>query len=307
VTDRHTPAAGAEATGLSPGDLLRAARERAGWSADGLAAEMYLSVERLRALETDDHTGFGGPVFVRGHLRRAATILGISPQEFIGAYEAGCDKTSSGGARPGLIPGEPLPRGRRAPSPSLAGLVLVLAAVGGGWWWFGTGSGVSLPQVEMPAAWLGFAKPAEPQVLSWEPRPEIPSGPAVSPVSAEATPWRLQATAPGPIVLAAGAALPEQEITQDPDPAVPAPGTVELRFAFSQDCWLEVTDADDSRVAYRLYRSGELARFRGKAPMTMFLGNADGVELTVDGAPVPLRPASRRDGTARLTVGGGAG
>jgi hypothetical protein len=31
------------------------------------------------------------------------------------------------------------------------------------------------------------------------------------------------------------------------------------------------------------------------------------VRLTVDDTPVAVRPASRRDGTARLTVGGGTG
>jgi cytoskeleton protein RodZ len=307
VTDCIAPTTGAErATGFSPGDLLRAARERAGWSTEGLAGEMFLSVERLRALESDDHTGFGGPVFVRGHLRRAATILGVSPQEFISAYETGCGTTGPAEA-PGLIPGALPRRAGGAWSRSLTGLVLVALAVGSGWWWMGAGGGESLPQVAMPTAWLGFAKPAEPQVLSWEPQPEIPSDAPVTPVSVEAAPSSLPSIEPEAIVLAAGANPLEQEVTQDPEPAAPPPGTVELRFAFSQDCWLEVNDADDSRVAYRLYRSGEIARFRGKAPMTMFLGNADGVELTVDGAPVPLRPASRRDGTARLTVGGGAG
>jgi hypothetical protein len=37
------------------------------------------------------------------------------------------------------------------------------------------------------------------------------------------------------------------------------------------------------------------------------LGNAEGVELTVDGKSLAVRAAARRDGTARLTVGGGAG
>jgi cytoskeleton protein RodZ len=82
---------------------------------------------------------------------------------------------------------------------------------------------------------------------------------------------------------------------------------VELRFEFSEDCWLEVTDADERRLAYRLYRAGDVARLRGKAPVAVFLGNAEGVRLTVDGSAIAVRPAARRDGTARLTVGGGAG
>ena len=87
----------------------------------------------------------------------------------------------------------------------------------------------------------------------------------------------------------------------------PSGQRAELRFEFSEDCWLEVTDADEDRLAYRLYRAGDVARLRGKAPLQVFLGNAEGVRLTVNGAPIAVRPAARRDGTARLTVGGGAG
>jgi cytoskeleton protein RodZ len=99
----------------------------------------------------------------------------------------------------------------------------------------------------------------------------------------------------------------EHPVIETPEAAAPLPGTAELRFEFSEDCWLEVTDADDRKLAYRLYRAGDVTRLRGKAPMAVFLGNSEGVRLTVDGAPIAVRPASRRDGTARLTVGGGAG
>lgn len=102
-------------------------------------------------------------------------------------------------------------------------------------------------------------------------------------------------TVPAPTVVAA---VPEAT-------ALP-PGTVDLRLEFTEDCWLEVTDALGRRLAYRLYHAGDVARLRGKAPATVFLGNAEGVRLTVDETSIPVRPA-RRDGTARLTVGGGAG
>jgi cytoskeleton protein RodZ len=321
MTERGPTTAGAAGSpGVSPGALLRAARERAGWSVECLAAEMFLTAARLRALEADDHAGFGGAVFVRGYLRRAAAILGVSPQELVGAYEACCDHARPADVKPSLTPGERPPRARPAWTGSVAALVLTVAAMGGAWWWMGDGEG-ELPSSAMaPEASLEFSAPVEPEALAWEaPRetvseiepatvagPGLTPGPALAPAPAEAVAW-LPVQEPGPLVLAAERSAVEPQILQDPDPAVPPPGTVELRFAFSQDCWLEVEDADQSRVTYRLYRSGEVARFRGKAPMTMFLGNADGVELTVDGAPVALRPAARRDGTARLTVGGGAG
>ena len=84
-------------------------------------------------------------------------------------------------------------------------------------------------------------------------------------------------------------------------------GQADIRIRLLEDCWLEIIDAEGRRLAYRLGRAGEVTRVRGTAPVSVFLGNAEGVELTVDGEPVAVRPAARRDGTARLTVGGGAG
>jgi hypothetical protein len=124
-----------------------------------------------------------------------------------------------------------------------------------------------------------FSPMAEPQALAWEaPRETVPElvpapprgsalGPALAPAPAETVAW-LPAPGPAPVVLAGERSAAEPGITQDPGPAVPPPGTVELR--------------------------------------SVFLGNAAGVQLAVDGESVPVRPA-RRDGTARLTVGGGAG
>jgi cytoskeleton protein RodZ len=43
-----------------------------------LAAELCLPMDRLAALERDEHASFGGVVFVRGYLRRAASLLGLS-------------------------------------------------------------------------------------------------------------------------------------------------------------------------------------------------------------------------------------
>jgi cytoskeleton protein RodZ len=291
VSDVVVPGAASEsATALGAGALLQAARERAGWTAERLAAELCLSVSRLHALETDDHASLGGAVFVRGYLRRAAGLLGVSPQELVAASEATCGGPAE--LRPARTPGASPRRGLPAWAGPLAGVTTIVAVMAGGWWWL---------DPELDASPRGSA--ATEASLDFT----LSEPPALAPRIA------LQEPAPAPLAggiddVPTSAAEPmHPQLVQDPEPALPVPGTVELRFAFSEDCWLEITDADDLRVAYRLYRAGEVARLRGKAPMTVFLGNADGVQLSVDGAAMAVRPASRRDGTARLTVGGGAG
>lgn len=305
MNDATEPLAGApQAPRFSPGELLRAARERAGWTPERLAAELCLPLERLHALERDDHAIFGGVVFVRGYLRRAAGLLDVPPQELINAFESCCDAANPAEIVPSLPPGR-LPR-RGPPSwlGPLAGAVALVAVIASTWWLIGPLEvGMPTADTARAPATLEFAQPEDPQVARAAATPELeePAAPAGDHGPAEGL--VPEATVE---VLTEAPARADLSVVATQEAAAPPPGTVELRFEFSDDCWLEVIDAEERQLAYRLHRRGDVARLRGTAPVSVFLGNAAGVQLTVDGAAVPLRPA-RRDGTARLTVGGGAG
>lgn len=282
---------------LSPGLQLQAARERAGWTQERLAAELCLPVGRLRALESDDHAAFGGVVFVRGYLRKAATLLGVPPSELVAAYEACCNTPRPADVLPTPLPGVSPRRGVPgwvAPAGGLAGVVAVLGVT----WWLvpiAPSGGAMATHDPAPAA-LEFNVAEGPAfALPVVVAPEDDEDGAIEQATAaEATHAPAE---DGPAIAA----------VEYVEAALPAPGTVELRFEFSEDCWLEVHDAEGRRLAYRLHRAGDVSRLRGKAPVEVFLGNAGGARLLVDGAPLALRPAASRDGTARLTVGGGAG
>lgn len=292
------------ATSLSHGDLLRAAREHAGWTQERLAAELCLPIDRLRALEQGDNSVFGGVVFIRGYLRRAAVLLGVSPQDLLTALESCCEGARPADVRPGPGPGQLPRRGTPTwvgPFTGIAAIVGVLTAT---WWLMGpveeAPQSASAPATST-AAPLEFVPPAAPRIVGAGAAPQssvAPTMPASERV-AEAAPTVPESLLNEPL-------LPEPSVAEARERVGPAPGTVELRFEFREDCWLEVTDAEDRRLAYRLHQAGDLVRLQGTAPVSVFLGNAEGVRLTVDGAPVVLRPA-RSDGTARLTVGGGAG
>lgn len=299
---------------LSPGELLRAARERAGWTPETLAAELCLPIGRLHALEQDDLAGFGGAVYVRGYLRRAAALLGSSPQELISAFEACFENARPAEIIPGPAPGQTPRRGLPGWAGPVAGAAAVMVAVASTWWLIGApDQGGRKPGASAGpgTAKLEFTSPEAPQRAQATPIPEaVESGAPMraSDALAEAAPAAGEDIPPEAVAEAVTteALNVPVRVVDVPAPAAPPPGTVELRLEFSEDCWLEVIDAEDRRLAYRLHQAGDVARLRGTAPMSLFLGNARGVQLTVDGMAVPLRPA-RRDGTARLTVGGGAG
>ena len=309
MTDKTEAAPGTQfSTVLSPGAQLKAARERAGWSAQRLAAELCLPTDRLAALERDEHASFGGVVFVRGYLRRAASLLGVPPQELISAFEACCNAERPAEVLPTVTPGHAPRRGSHGWTAPAAGLLAVVAAVAGTWWFMGPGAGSTpWPGLESrpTAAGLEFTAAEEPRIVLAEVPPVIVThGDDAGSEDGILTEAESESARE---VTDADVRMVDYPVIETPEPAAPLPGTAELRFEFSEDCWLEVTDADERKLAYRLYRAGDVARLRGKAPLAVFLGNAEGVRLTVDGAPIAVRPASRRDGTARLTVGGGAG
>ena len=295
-----------DSNSLSPGEQLRAVRERAGWSVERLAGELCLPVERLRALERDEHASFGGVVFVRGYLRRAALLLGRPAQEFIAAYEAFAKGTNPAEIVPSLPPGRLPRRGPPAWIGPLAGGVAVVGLIASTWWLMAPsdhGDSIAAPAPTRAPGALEFTMPEEPRVARAEAIPD-PADSAATSGQAEAA-EDISATTVTELPPAA-APQPAVSVVEIQAPEILPPGTIELRFEFNEDCWVEVIDAEERRLAYRLYRAGDLVRLRGKAPVSVFLGNADGVRLAVDGTAVPLRPA-RRDGTARLTVGGGAG
>lgn len=76
----------------------------------------------------------------------------------------------------------------------------------------------------------------------------------------------------------------------------------QLEFFFSDECWLEVTDANGDILAATLYQDGETAQLAGVAPFDVMMGNARATQLQLNGEAVKLNPQSNRK-TLRLTVG----
>ncbi len=82
---REEDQAGIEAM-ESPGRRLRIARQAKGMTQTDVAGQMHLSASIIDALESDNHEGLPGPVFVRGYLRNYARLLGMDENEVIADF-----------------------------------------------------------------------------------------------------------------------------------------------------------------------------------------------------------------------------
>ncbi len=74
---------------LPPGEQLRNARQGYRWSVEDVAANLNLTVEMVRALESGDTEALPGPTFVRGYLRAYARLMEIDESTVLaGANDA---------------------------------------------------------------------------------------------------------------------------------------------------------------------------------------------------------------------------
>src|SRR5579863_7706310 len=68
------------------GARLRAARERTGLTVLAAAEKLHVDARVLEALEAEDFAALGADVYVRGHLRHYAELLGEQPGELQELY-----------------------------------------------------------------------------------------------------------------------------------------------------------------------------------------------------------------------------
>jgi cytoskeleton protein RodZ len=137
-------------------------------------------------------------------------------------------------------------------------------------------------------------------VLEWALRPEAPSPEAPiairsAPAPAPATPLVAPAPEPPPV--------PVVMAEQNPAPALREAVLIAKRIelVFTDECWVEIRDADGRVVFSQLNAPGTRRRVEGAAPFSLVIGNAAGVRLRYNDADIDLAPYTRID-VARLTL-----
>lgn len=112
---------------LGLGERLRSARRARAMSLDQAARALHLEEALLQALEDERFADVGAPVFVRGHLRSYARLLGLAEEVVLEAYRV-ADPSSEAAPRIARDREKPL-----APSPgpfaAAAGIGVVVVAL----------------------------------------------------------------------------------------------------------------------------------------------------------------------------------
>jgi cytoskeleton protein RodZ len=73
--------------GSTPGALLRQGREQRGLTVQQVSEELHLDAWLVEALEQNRFLALGAPVYAKGHLRKYAVLLGLSPELILARYQ----------------------------------------------------------------------------------------------------------------------------------------------------------------------------------------------------------------------------
>jgi cytoskeleton protein RodZ len=298
---------------VSLGTRLAAAREAAGLSLSEAAERLHLDAATVSALEHEHYQTLGAAVYVRGHLRRYAELLGLPAAEVDAAYRLTASAVSG---MPDLRRvATPLEAAaghswalRPGPAAAVAGLLALSALV----WW-----AMRMPHASHGAAPVNAVPAASESGGSGAtglqppggsiPRP-APTGLPTSSGSGGAPAGSNAAPQEGPVAPRVEAAPKRPVVALQASPTAPVgaapPGSVRLGLQFRENSWVEIYDSGGARLMYELAAAGSEHAMRGSAPLHILLGNPSGVDLSVDGRPVTFSEPPRGDSPLRLSLDG---
>jgi len=316
--------AGQDSSRQGPGRLIRLARERARIGISELAALTKLATATLEALERDDFTVLSEPVYVRGYYRKCAKALALSEQDLLAAYEKVVTPRAPQAPTKLLLGGSETGSSlkktrRRSGSPWLLWLIGIAVLVAICTWFLREDpNGRRAVLAEVPgstkpvavvAAESGAAAPAETTATKPLSTNELATTPSETGQAAPASAEPAAQSAPQPTAPAPNPAQPTlatELSAPPPTPAVAAtppsaaPGALSLSFKATS--WVRVEDSSGKVLLSGVVQSGDHQVLDGKAPYSLFLGNAPGVSVEYQGQAVDLKPFIKSNDTARLSV-----
>jgi cytoskeletal protein RodZ len=305
--------------------IFRRYREERGLNINQVAEALCLSPKIITALETEQLDQLPEPPYVRGYLRSYAKFAEVDPASMIAAYEKlrgakpneldyhfAATPTASGSKRGGVSSGL-IKLGLVI---FLLGLLAVLSMIPGVKNWFSdtwsnfsqeSNSGFtnesttdnplltgSIP-APLPIEDLSIANsttPVEgdlaasgPAVLTANGNVSFPSVDGGDPVSSTDTP-----SADASEESSTEAAT---ETDADADTTEVPEGSSRLKMTFNDEVWMRIRDNDKKKLFEGLSQKGDTKDMVLPKPMVVRVGNAQQLELTVDGKPFDLTPFIR--------------
>ncbi len=282
VSDEKTAAADSRSSEMTPGEILTEGRERAGLTQEQVAKELYMTLTKVRALESDDYRHMGPDTFIRGYLRSYAALVKLDATQLIAAYDRYAQKN-------GLI-APSLPTKQEPTSKPLWQFVaMIVAALLVVWlisvWFF---DNRKKPEYAMPATALPTVESI--QVSNSAESTASTSSSAASSES-EQTSLMIAAPVDSLATTTSGSSVGESASSSSEKSFADAAKLDEIVFTFSEECWLEVSDSRGDALMTDLQPAGSRLALYGIAPFDVKLGNAPATRIELNNEKITVVPA----------------
>mgnify|MGYP006193059113 FL=1 len=323
-------------SGQNPGEILRAAREKAGYSLSDISAQTKINERQLEAIESGDVGRLPPETFAKAFIKSYCKALKMDPAPVIMSFgfseaSAQVKAARSGQAESGRSePLEPkMPNSskrlstlnfdRKTGKKSLSyGIVLAAVVVMAVFYipvfmssqTTEVGDAEVIEPNEAPVATAPGSESAVSADGSLPLGLEAPAAagdtavfPALqqpaAPVGESAPPATAAPNATGAASTTAAAPVADAAVPA----AAPLASNVEsvLRFNFQEQSWVTVRDANDKVLISQLNDGGSNLEVKGQAPFKLIVGNAKAVSISSNGKSVDLTSSIRGE-VARITV-----
>ncbi len=281
----------------SLGTLLKQTRRGQQKSINDAAAATRIHTHTLQAIEADDYSGMRAEIFVRGFIKIYAVYLGIDPGEALAIYD------KSGLRPPGYEPhhleeddagleeyeSPPLISNRL-----LLGAVLVILAlifISGKNIFFDRDRTADVPPAPIPLNRIEIPAPApETMTTADRDRPAYQEKGKTAETTAAARTTKIETYSP---------VATKAKETPPATKKMPPPIRYTVVAKFVESTWMKII-IDNGPARQYTYHPGESRTWKARKKMRLFIGNAGGIRITVNGeAMPPLGPSGE---VARLSI-----
>lgn len=281
-------------TSLSPGQMLAQARERANLTHEHVAGALHMTVSKVKAIESDEYTKLNVETYIRGYLRAYSALVKIDCAPVLAAYER---QVASGGRAIPKAEYVVRPAGERKGFGFILlilGLLALLLLISV---WF-LGNRIQSEPVLPPVAVASSSSSS----VALPPVEAVDEAGAVESASQDASDASSSSAASSALPIAAehlpvnlSAAAEVQTASQSQ--------LDHLYFVFSDECWLEVSDAQGDVLATNLQQPGSRVALMGQAPFKVKLGKVRSATITLNERPFEVNPPEGVTEVYSFTVG----
>ena len=256
------------------GGVLAAERKRRGESLEHVSETLRIRQPYLEAIEADRIDDLPGRAYALGFVHAYAEHLGLDGEEIMRRFKAGAAGLEK---RTELVFPAPVSEGRFPGRMALAISAAAAIVISGIWHQMASQDRSVAEQVPPVPVQMVEPAPKEGEKAEGESKEQgeaasKPDGEA-KPAETAAAPAATPAPSAPPAALGAG--------------VYGAEGPVRVVMRATSESWIQVQDSKGAIVAMRVLKPGESFRVPNMAGLTLYTGNAGGLEVTVDGRAAP--------------------